>query len=74
MNRTQEQYTSVGLREPVPDDFYKFAEWSEWRLEQRLADVMESSQLAHSEPRQAQIRRELNHLIFELTYRETVDG
>lgn len=49
---------------------YTFPDWSDWRLEQRLADVMESEQLAHNEPRKSHIARELAHLMFEIEYRE----
>lgn len=71
MNRTQEIYNRDGSKAP-PDPYegtYSFPDWSDWRLEQRLADVMETSQLPHNEPRRSDIARETAHLVFELTYR-----
>jgi hypothetical protein len=71
MNRTQEQYSRNG-HEVLADPYegtYGFPELSDWRLDQRLADVMESAQIPHNEPRRANVAREMNHLIFETEWR-----
>lgn len=53
---------------------YAFSEWSEWRLEQRLSEVMDTAEITHGPERREQINRELAHLTFELSYRKEEHG
>lgn len=49
---------------------YPFAEWSEDRINERLADVIETDQIPHSKARADSIAREMTHLMFELEWRQ----
>ena len=46
-----------------------YSEWSEDRLQRRLADVIESSKARHSDKRQREIDKEIAQLVFELQFR-----
>ena len=45
------------------------AQWSDDRLVRRLQEVTKSSKVHHTDAREAEIRRELAHLLFELRSR-----
>jgi hypothetical protein len=66
-----EQYSRNGhaVRADPYEGTYGFPELSDWRLAQRLADVMESAQIPHDEPRRTAVAHELSHLIFETEWR-----
>jgi hypothetical protein len=66
-----EQYSrnGHGAQTDPYEGTYGFPEWSDWRVAERLADVMESAQIPHSEPRRANVARELQNLIFETEWR-----
>lgn len=46
------------------------SEWSEDRLRRRLEDLKQSSTVAHSDDRWAEIQREISHVTFELRCRQ----
>jgi hypothetical protein len=51
-----------------------YSEWSEDRLQRRLADVIESSKVRHSDKRQREIDKEIAQLVFELQFRNGHGG
>lgn len=48
---------------------YDHTTWSDWRLEQRTADVQASATIPHNEPRRSDIQHELDCLAFEVGQR-----
>lgn len=70
MGRTFDRY---GIEhETVEYTEYAFADkeaWSDWRIDQRLEDLEESSQIPHNPARRLAIEREMNHLLFEVSCR-----
>lgn len=70
MRRTQEQYNRDGSK-ALPDPYegtLDFPDWSTWRLDARLSDLLESRMVPHNLDRRAQIEREIAHVSFELMY------
>lgn len=50
---------------------FNFTEWSQWRLDEKLTDLLESRTIPHGEERRNAQARYLSHLLFEIQQRET---
>lgn len=77
MGRTADSYLQEAGAKPL-NSYYPFAEYSDTRLEQELADTWnEQRSVKHGEERTASLGRKVLHIMFELNCRlqeELEDG
>jgi hypothetical protein len=50
-------------------ELYDFTEWSDWRLNEALTDLLETRMIPHGDERRQAISRRLAHIVFELNQR-----